>query len=495
MNYLLLAIVFLAVTACNAEEKPIVVVVPSHNNEALCEKNLNSICTQHYTNYHVLYVDDASTDGTADTVAAYVAHMNLQDRVTIIKNPVRRGALYSIYLAVQCCPDEVIVMVVDGDDWLVEDNSYIFQMINEIYDDLDIWMTYGQFIEYPSGKKGFCKPIPDAVKKSVTYRYYDWVSSHLKTFYAGLFKAIPIGQFIREGSFLRAACDYAFMMPILELAGGRAYCVPDVIYVYNMQNNLNVCRTRPVEQLKNNYWVRTRTPLQPLEHHPAQGQFRVVLPLYNIHLSTQGPEQCRAYLETLYLTDINTDYVSVWYDSSMPETVQKYQAIASQFHIELHAINGQSSFKGQLQSYVHDHAVCSGILLTCDGCIWRSQWSGAEALSRLAKTGAVCYSCTRGLDSCYDDFIEKSSFPCVPLDESIWAWKPHESRGLWHMPYVIPGFLCSYPAFETLLSLIRGGTLTEFLYNMPLLSAAHEDDVVLCNLTPSCVYNKCEKCV
>lgn len=50
----------------NKNEIKFCVVVPSYRNieNGLYLRNLNSIFMQNYTNYHVVYVDDASEDDT-----------------------------------------------------------------------------------------------------------------------------------------------------------------------------------------------------------------------------------------------------------------------------------------------------------------------------------------------------------------------------------------------------------------------------------------------
>ena len=50
------------------------VFVPSYNNaqSRLYLRNLDSIFQQNYKNYHVVYVNDASTDGTGEYVQAYM---------------------------------------------------------------------------------------------------------------------------------------------------------------------------------------------------------------------------------------------------------------------------------------------------------------------------------------------------------------------------------------------------------------------------------------
>lgn len=53
-------------------EKHIVVIIPSYNNKKLYERNLLSVVEQEYSNYHVIYVDDCSSDGTATFVEAFI---------------------------------------------------------------------------------------------------------------------------------------------------------------------------------------------------------------------------------------------------------------------------------------------------------------------------------------------------------------------------------------------------------------------------------------
>jgi len=253
-------------TYAAASQKPFIIVVPSYNNSLWYAQNLDSIRMQDYPHYHVLYIDDCSTDNTAALVDGYVVRHALGHKITLIKNSERHGMLYNVCMAVNCCPDNAIVLILDGDDWFADHE--VLTTLNTIYQDPAVWMTYGQFQEYPSGKLGFCAPIPSAIMNAHAYRLYDWVTSHLKSFYAGLFKQIPRDYFMRKGAFLRSAGDCAIMFSLLELAGEHALFVDDILYIYNMQNATSVFRTRPLEQLRNMYWVRNCDPLAPLAQLP-----------------------------------------------------------------------------------------------------------------------------------------------------------------------------------------------------------------------------------
>ena len=58
-----------------------VIVVPSYNNEKWCAKNLTSILHQHYDNYRILYVDDASCDQTVAEVENLLKKENIDYRI------------------------------------------------------------------------------------------------------------------------------------------------------------------------------------------------------------------------------------------------------------------------------------------------------------------------------------------------------------------------------------------------------------------------------
>lgn len=53
-------------------EIPFCIIIPSYKNQDKYLRNLNSILQQDYDNYHIVYIDDASKDGTAEKVKSYI---------------------------------------------------------------------------------------------------------------------------------------------------------------------------------------------------------------------------------------------------------------------------------------------------------------------------------------------------------------------------------------------------------------------------------------
>lgn len=231
-------------------EPSLSVIVPSYNNVAYCERNLNSIFEQRYHSWRMVYIDDASTDGTGERVRRIIDEKGQGDRVQLVINRENRGAMANLYHAIHACPDDDIILTVDGDDWL--GHEHVMATVAEQYRSARAWMTYGQFIYYPSFMHGFCSPLPRGAfvrrRGQTGLRKAAWIASHLRTFYAGLFKRIRPDDLMLDGEFARVSWDVAMMLPMLEMAQERARFVPSVLYVYNSEQPLNDHRVRRAEQ-------------------------------------------------------------------------------------------------------------------------------------------------------------------------------------------------------------------------------------------------------
>jgi glycosyltransferase involved in cell wall biosynthesis len=245
-------------------ERPLLVVIPSYNNAEWYKRNLDTLFEQQYSNYRVIYIDDRSPDGTAALVEAYIKEWGMEDKVTLVKNDKNVGALQNIYNAIYSQPDDpnLVVITYDGDDFLA--TPLAFQRINEAYKDPNVWLTYGQYRHYPDGRLGICRDQPKWVVDQCAYRRSEWVSSHMRTFYAWLFKRIDVKDLTYNGELFRVTWDQAFMLPMLEMANGRFKFIPEILYVYNCATPLNDYKVRLREQLAANQLIRSFKPYEPL---------------------------------------------------------------------------------------------------------------------------------------------------------------------------------------------------------------------------------------
>lgn len=280
------------------EEKPFVLVIASYNNEKYYKGNLDSIFSQEYQNYRVIYIDDASTDQTYSCVKNYIAEKGMQDKVTLIHNEVNRKALHNLYTAIHSCNNEEIVVIVDGDDRLT--NPLVLSDLNRYYQNDVVWMTYGQYIRYPDYQIGMCAPVKKSTLKEAKVRFGKWQYSHLRTFYAGLFKRIKLEDLMYEDEIFQVTYDLAIMYPMLEMAREHAFFTPEVSYEYNYETPLTDAKVRLALQEKMERYIRALPVYNALKEHPKnpilkEGCCDLVVFTYN------RPMQLYAFLESLYL--------------------------------------------------------------------------------------------------------------------------------------------------------------------------------------------------
>ncbi len=225
------------VTQLVAIERRIIIITAAYNNKNYYQRMLDSVFCQKYDNWHLMYVDDCSPDGTGDLIEEYVQQKEFQDKCTITKNVKRECALANQYNMIHQCSDRDIIIILDGDDWFANDTVCAY--VNETYTNPDVWLTYGQFREYPSGHKGFCCPMPKDIVRRNGFREFSHIPSHLRTFYAGLFKKIKKEDLMRDGDFFKMSGDIAAMMPMIEMARDHFKFIPHILLTYNAETPLN----------------------------------------------------------------------------------------------------------------------------------------------------------------------------------------------------------------------------------------------------------------
>jgi glycosyltransferase involved in cell wall biosynthesis len=248
------------------KNKKFVIVIPSYKNQEWAEKNILSALNQNYSDFRVLFTDDCSPDNTFDVVKKAAENHPNKNKSVIVKNEVRKGALENLYNMIHSCDDDEIILTLDGDDWLA--SPEVLNILNSHYSD-DIWMTYGQYQNYPDGGRGIAQLIPDQVIKNKTYRSHTWCSSHLRTFYAWLFKEIKKEDLFYEGRFMAMTWDMAMMFPMLEMSGHRSRFISDYLYIYNLVNPINDHKVNQKLQQKLDRLVRNMPKYSLLNREPS----------------------------------------------------------------------------------------------------------------------------------------------------------------------------------------------------------------------------------
>lgn len=215
------------------------IIVASYNNESWCQDNINSIASQEYPYFHLYYINDCSTDDTADLAEIFCSrNETLKGKYTLIHNKERKGSLTNIYETIHLIDPHKVIVCVDGDDKLA--HEHVLDILAAVYKGPEVWLTYGSLDTEPSSDLVKRHPYPAEVLQKATFRDEPFLGSHLKTFYAKLFQKIEKKDLMWNGSFFPIAGDAAFMFPMLEMASpSHIHFIPDVLYIYNIYNQLS----------------------------------------------------------------------------------------------------------------------------------------------------------------------------------------------------------------------------------------------------------------
>jgi glycosyltransferase involved in cell wall biosynthesis len=233
-----------------------IIISTVYNKSKWVRFNVNSIKQQSYSNYLAVYGYDKSTDDTLEHLTDAVKD---EPKFSVFHNP-NPGCFLNCFMGTykhlketgQIQPDDIIVEI-DGDDWLL--HPFVLQYLNQIYQQDNIWMSYGQYIHYPSGELGghYHLHLDSQVDATNSYRMYTFPYSHLKTYKAFLLDQVTDADLIdpETGNYFNAAADFALCMPLVEMAGkSRIFRVDEPLYVYNISEDLESETNNRVELQK-----------------------------------------------------------------------------------------------------------------------------------------------------------------------------------------------------------------------------------------------------
>lgn len=212
------------------EDKVFTFIVLTHNDAQTIERNYDSISTQKCDRYNIIYIDQGSSDGTVELLKKKVGSDN---RTQIIECVEGHDSYETYYQMVLKCPDDRVIVHLYGSDWLMHEE--VLSLLSQSYSHPDVWLSYGQYLDYWNYQKGVMDPKPkkNLCKKKV--QRAPWVVAPLKTYYAGLFKKLHV----ETGFFLSIEDENALLNPMAELGKAHVRFIPDILFIHNEKRENN----------------------------------------------------------------------------------------------------------------------------------------------------------------------------------------------------------------------------------------------------------------
>lgn len=243
-----------------------IIIIGSYNNSKWVDSNLDSVICQDYSNYEVLYFNDASEDNTLDLVNAKVGN-NPKFHIHSVSNRKYKTWFFFNFDKEEYIHDNDILVFLDGDDMLSSEN--VLTYLNSIYSSSNCWMTYGGmqvwdginlYDPYPQNSE-----IPQSVIDNRLFRKDIWRTSHLKSMRGFLWKKFDKNDLIPDDKFGPCQDDLAIMFAMLEMCPpNKVYRIVDPIYIYNGSSQNG--GSRGCTELKNKHYleqrIRVRVPYE-----------------------------------------------------------------------------------------------------------------------------------------------------------------------------------------------------------------------------------------
>ena len=249
------------------------VLIPCYNCEQWIGRCIESALMQDCDVPVTVYViDDASTDRTAEAIQSTFEHYRGDFLCSGWRNEHNQKCPRNLYEGIarlDAAPEDVIFLL-DGDDFLP--HSQVFSEIAAVYEDPDVWLTYGNYRPDPVDTgQAECLPYPKEVIENRSYRPFGMMYfNHPLTFRKFLWDAVSIADLCDpQGNWFPAGYDQAIMLPMLELATpyeGQEHFryLPEVLYCYNAINPASDYETETEERKEMLLELWRRPPREPL---------------------------------------------------------------------------------------------------------------------------------------------------------------------------------------------------------------------------------------
>lgn len=236
------------------DQRRIVVVSPFWNASEYILNNIKSVASQDYDNYIHILVDDCSDDNGSMKAKSYIEGLpeSIKNKYVLISNKENEGAIRNqLEVVSEYVKEDDIVMLLDGDDWLVNNNT-IFHYYNDLYDQ-GYEFTYGSMWSLVDDIPLIAQEYPKKVKAKRKYRehYFNWKIpyTHLRTTLGFHFEGLDVSKFKNGDEWMKSGADNPLFYELIEKVNqDKIFCNKEIVCIYNDKNPLNDFKIHAKEQ-------------------------------------------------------------------------------------------------------------------------------------------------------------------------------------------------------------------------------------------------------
>lgn len=413
------------------KDKSFVLVIPSYNCSDVCERALQSIFSQDYPHFEVIYLDNGSTDFTYEVALEFKEQIHQDNRLKVIRHESRKGAVERLYEQVHRQADDKIIIYMKGNAWLK--NNKVLSELNDLYKKHDIWLTYSGADNIRNKKKQVCRTLLTRGFFSPLLRHQITGKPRFKTFYASLFKAVKMEDFFFRGEFVDDRHDAAYFYPLLEMAGSHAIGMQSSFCEFIHKDDVDTARPSRKASLTCERRIRQAKSYDPLEALPtplSPEKADLLIFSYN------RPMQLWALLESIdkYMKGLESIYVL--YRSSSEPFAKAYDEVKAAFPSVQFIQQSEKPFQDfqpTTLDILFNKTKSDYILFAVDDMIMKDSVNIPDCLKILEETKAYFFSLRLGkhIEYCYmGDFPEEVPHH-LNLLGNFMAWQIDAAQGDW----------------------------------------------------------------
>jgi hypothetical protein len=213
-------------------DKNFVFLIYSARDPNTIEQNIQSILEQKYENYRILLMETDLIKSETSMIRQMVAKAGKAHLLTVIPFKEITPSIESFWLALETIKNDEIVIQIESNDWLA--NDFVLDKLNQIYSQSkEIWLTYSEFLEYPSYQKGSVDPYVKKMLRNRKEKKIPWITAPMKIYYAGLFKELSHQKSLNYKKSIDSNHLEFFFKPLAEYSKHHIRFIQEVLYVHN----------------------------------------------------------------------------------------------------------------------------------------------------------------------------------------------------------------------------------------------------------------------